>query len=124
MAAVNFVLFAYQLVSGDLKVINWLGLLVNAPLAGFFGWCSVVSCSIPVVKLTANRIELRHIGSTVRKRVSLAELVGLRWQDSFDLRLCARSGAEYSIHLSDIGRHDRRRLDAVLRERIGLASLT
>ena len=114
---------AAQLLSGDLGVRIWVTLLTGLYVAGFSGWFAINLWRNPAVRITPREVELGQLGSSTRRRVLLSELVGLRWQDSFDLRLCARSGTEYSIHLSQVARSDRQRLEDVLRERIGSDSL-
>ena len=112
-----------QLFSGDHGLWIWFNLLSGLYIAGYAGWFAIGFWRNPVVRITSREVELGQLGSSARRRVLLSELVGLRWQDSFDLRLCARSGTEYSIHLSQVGRSDRQRLEGLWRERIGVDSL-
>ena len=115
---INAGLSASQLAANDLRLHNWFGVVSGVLVSGWLGWFSASSWRHPLVRITATEIEVGYIGSRSRRRVRLEELVGLRWQDSFDLRLCTRSGTEYSVHFSQFALGDRGPLETVLRERI------
>ena len=119
----NVALSVYRLAVGDSGVQAWLGLFVGGWLAAYFGWVSVASWRHPVVRVTDTAVEFRQIGSVVHHRVLIEELIALRWQDSFDLRLCTRSGAEHALRVMQLAKKDRSRFVEMITERIKCGSL-
>jgi len=116
-AVTNAVMSAYQLASGNFSLQSWLGLVSGGGMSVWLGWFGYASWRYPVVRVTSTDIQLRPIGRRVCQRLPAGEVTGLRWQDSFDLRLQVREGQEYSIQMRQIARKDRARMVDVLATR-------
>jgi len=106
------------LVVGDFSLRWWLLIPVGPLLVIRFAGVALGAGRHPVVRITGTDVAIRPIGSRVCQVARLSELTGLRWQDPFDLRLCSRSGIEYSIQIRQIARQERQRLQVALQESI------
>jgi hypothetical protein len=94
-------MYGLLLVAGALQLLIWV-------------WSGILFWG-PVIRLTADAVETRAGTGLGWWKIPLDDVVGLRSQDSFDLRLCTRSGTEHSIR---VGGSLRERFEALLRERI------
>lgn len=100
----------------------WFHLVAGLWFAGYFGWYAQLVWTRPVVRITSDAVEIRHPGRRRVVRLAFDELAGMRWQDSFDLRLCQRAGGEQSVFLKHVGRTDRARLATILAQRLHAAA--
>jgi hypothetical protein len=109
------VLAVTGLLGGDRHFYLWFMLVVSPLQVAYYIWFAS-RAHRPVVRITDAEVLIRPILSRDPAVVERGELVGLRWQDSFDLRVCLRSGGEHSILMKQIARRDRHRLHDLLRE--------
>ena len=84
-------------------------LIASSYAAVYFAWLGYRLWRYPVVRVTADAIEWRHLVGPAR-RLPIADVAGIRWQDSFDLRLQTRAGDEWSLRLGAMSRKGRERL--------------
>jgi hypothetical protein len=109
-----------DLSSGNRLTSSWFFLAIGPLQVAYYVWLASLARR-PIVHITDREVMIRPIHDRAPAVVERNELVGLRWQDSFDLRLRLRSGSELSIHMKQIARHDRARLHHLLQEIVARA---
>ena len=118
-SVLQIVLAAIMVSRGETAWVWWLNLLVPAFLLVFFARLSYLTMFVPVVQIDEQAIRWRAMVGRRFQRVNLDEIVGHRFQDSFDLRLQLRTGDERSIHLSQVAKRHRSLLVAAIQEIVG-----
>ena len=104
---------------GETTWVWWINLIAAVYMFGWFGRLSYLTVFVPVVRINDREIRWRAMVGTRFQQVNLDDVVGHRFQDTFDLRLRLRTGGERSIHLSQIAKRDWPRLVATIQEIIG-----
>jgi len=121
-AAVNVVVGVVEVAKSDVAAHEWLFLVCSVFSCACLTWLTVIVWRHPLVTVTRDEVVLRPYGGR-EQRIALSQVEALRWQDSFDLRLCMPGGEEHNIRMNGLGQPNRRRLEAALRERIGHGSV-
>jgi len=108
-ALLGLVLGGYVLGAKGWRPLRVLWTLYNAALAVHFGRQAFLAWQ-PLVRISRAEIAWRYPLTLRWTTADFADVDATRWQDTFDLRLILRGGAEHALPWRPLGRRDRQQL--------------